>query len=47
MSEMCQGISDRELDYGVTLYLHGLLFLTRDVAFLLNEICLRVVANGF
>ena len=46
-SETCQGISDLEFHCGVPLSLYGVLFLTRDVAFIFNTICLRVVANGF
>ena len=44
-SETCQGISDEECHCGVPLSLYGVLFLTRDGAFLFNTICLRVVAN--
>ena len=42
-SETYQGISDWELHCMVLLFLYGVLFLTRDVAFLFNTICLRVV----
>ena len=46
-SGTCQGISDYEFCYGVPLSLYAVLFLTKDVAFLFNTICLSVVANGF
>ena len=32
---------------GTPLYLYGVLFLIRDVAFISNTICLRVIANRF
>ena len=32
---------------GAPLYLYGVLFLTRDVAFISNTICLRVIAIRF
>ena len=45
--ETCQGISDLEFHCGVPLFLYGVLFFTRDVAFFFNTIWLRVVANEF
>ena len=46
-SETCQGISDLECHCWVPLSFYGVLFFTRDVAFLFNTIYLRCVTNGF